>query len=116
MENIVIIVIVLVIIGIAIVPAVRHLKGQGGCCGGGGFTPKKKKLSGVCYEKKFRVEGMHCDHCRGRVEEVVNDMTGIAGRVNLKKRELTVLYAQDVPDEQIIARLERAGYHAEILP
>lgn len=115
MENIVIVVILLLIVGIAIVPAVRHLKGQGKCCGGTGFKPKKKKLSGVLYEKTFRVEGMHCEHCKGRVEEVVNDITGIAGRVNLKKGELTILYAQDVPDEQIIARLEKAGYRAEIL-
>ena len=26
-------------------------------------------------EKTFRVEGMHCEHCKARVEEAVNDIT-----------------------------------------
>ncbi len=53
---------------------------------------------------------MHCDHCRNRVEEIVNDMKGIAGRVDLKKGELTVSYAEAVEDDQIKARIEKAGY------
>ena len=35
---------------------------------------------------------------------------GIAGRVDLKKGELTVSYAEDAPDEIIKAKIERAGY------
>ena len=62
------------------------------------------------YEKTFKVEGMHCDHCKARVEEVVNDIKGVAGKVDLKKGELTVSYAEDVDDQLIIARVERAGY------
>ena len=53
---------------------------------------------------------MHCQHCKNRVEEVVNDIKGIAGKVDLKKGELTVSYAEDVADEIIKARIERAGY------
>ncbi|MBQ7299076.1 MAG: heavy-metal-associated domain-containing protein [Clostridia bacterium] len=45
-----------------------------------------------------------------RVEEVVNDMAGIAGKVDLKKGELTVSYAEEVDDERIIVRIEKAGY------
>ena len=64
----------------------------------------------MLYQKTFKVEGMHCDHCKNRVEEVIGDMKGLAGKVNLKKGELTVSYAEDVADEQIKARIERAGY------
>ena len=53
---------------------------------------------------------MHCDHCKNRVEEVVNDIKGVSGKVNLKKQELTVSYAEDVPDELIKSRIEKAGY------
>jgi len=37
-------------------------------------------------------------------------MAGIAGKVDLKKGELTVSYAEEVDDERIIARIEKAGY------
>lgn len=110
MENYIIIAVIAVAIGFGIYSAVKHFKGQGGCCGGGSYKPKKKKLKKVLYQKTFKVEGMHCDHCKNRVEEVIGDMKGLAGKVNLKKGELTVSYAEDVADEQIKARIERAGY------
>ena len=110
MENYIIIAVIAVAIGFGIYSAVKHFKGQGGCCGGGSYKPKKKKLKNVLYQKTFKVEGMHCDHCKNRVEEVIGDMKGLAGKVNLKKGELTVSYAEHVADEQIKARIERAGY------
>ena len=58
---------------------------------------------------------MHCEHCKRRVEEAVNDIKGIAGRVDLKKGELTVSYAEDVDDEIIKAKIERTGYTVEQL-
>ena len=110
MENYIIIAVIAVAIGFGIYSAVKHFKGQGGCCGGGSYKPKKKKLKNVLYQKTFKVEGMHCDHCKNRVEEVIGDMKGLAGKVNLKKGELTVSYAEDVADEQIKARIGRGGY------
>ena len=114
MDTFIIIGIIILIAAIAVIYTVRHFKGEGGCCGGGSFKPKKKRLKNVKYTKTFRVDGMHCEHCKGRVEEVINDVKGIAGRVNLKKNELTVSYAEDVADEIIIAKIERAGYSAAI--
>ena len=91
------------------ITVVRHLKG--GCCGGGsGYKPKKKRLPDIRYRKIFTVEGMHCEHCKNRVEEVVNDIPGVAGRVDLKRGELTVSYAEGVEDAKIKERIERAGY------
>ncbi len=110
MENFVILGIMTVVVVIGIVYTVKHFKGEGGCCGGGSYKPKKKKLANVLYKRTFHVEGMHCEHCRNRVEEVVNDINGAAGSVNLKTGELTVSYAADIPDEVIKAKIERAGY------
>ena len=110
MENYIIIAIIAIAIGFGIYSTVKHFKGQGGCCGGSSYKPKKKKLKNVLYQKTFKVEGMHCDHCKNRVEEVIGDMKGLAGTVNLKNGELTVSYAEDVADELIKARIERAGY------
>lgn len=110
MENVLICIIVVGMACIGIYTAVRHLGGQGGCCGGGSYRPRKKKLSHVIARKEFAVEGMHCKHCKNRVEEVVNDIKGVAGTVDLKRGTVTVSYAEEVVDERIKARIEKAGY------
>ena len=110
MENIIIIGIIVVVVAIGIVNTVKHFKGEGGCCGGGSYKPRKKKLPTVKYKKAFRVEGMHCEHCKNRVMEAVNDIAGISGVVHLKKGEVVVSYAMDVPDEAIRAKIEKVGY------
>lgn len=110
MENYIIIAILVLVIAIGIRSTIKHFKGQGGCCGGSDYKPKKKKLRNVMYKKTFKVEGMHCEHCKNRVEEVVNDILSVAGVVNLKKGELTVSYAEEVDDVIIKAAIEKAGY------
>lgn len=112
MENYLIIIIIVTFVAIGIIFTTKHFRGQGGCCSGGGSKPKKKKLSKILYQNNFTVEGMHCKHCKSKVEQIVNDMKGLSGKVNLKSKVLTVSYAVDVSDEQIINRLEQFGYKA----
>ena len=110
MENYIIIGIIIVIAFFAVGTIVKR-KGRKGCCGSGSdYKPRKKKLKNVIATKVFVVDGMHCEKCANRVTEVVNDIPGVAGMVNLKKGIVTVSYAQEVPDEQIKARIERVGY------
>lgn len=109
MENIIIAVVIAALIAVAVFYSVNHFKGKGGCCGGT-LKTKKKKLPKVFYQKTFKVQGMHCENCKARVEETVNDIDGISGKVNLKSGELTVSYAKDVSDDIIRAKLERLGY------
>lgn len=110
MENFIIIALVLVAAAGGIFSTVKHFRGQSGCCGGGDYKLKKKKLAKVLYQKTFKVEGMHCENCKARVEEVVGDIKGVAGKADIKKGEVTVSYAEDVSDELIKSRIERAGY------
>ena len=49
MENYIIIAILVLVVGIGIASAIKHFKGQCGCCGGGNYKPKKKKLKNVLY-------------------------------------------------------------------
>ena len=106
----IIVAILVVVMFLGIRSTVKHFAGKGACCGGSDYKPKKKKLSRVLYKKVFKVEGMHCEHCKRRVEEAVNDISGVAGSVNLKKGELTVSYEQDVEDAMIIEKLGKRGY------
>ena len=111
MPNYIIIAIIAVIAVIGLRSAIRHFKGQGGYCSGSDYKPRRKKLHHVKYQNIFQVEGMHCEHCKSRVEEAVGDIKGVAGKVNLKQGLLTVSYAEDAADDVIKARIERAGYH-----
>ena len=110
MENLIIILVVVLAVGYGIYATLRHFRGQGGCCGGGEYRPGKKRLKVVIKQREFHIQGMHCDNCKRRVEEAVNDLVGVAGRVNLKKGLLTVYYAKDVEDQVIRAKIERLGY------
>ena len=110
MENYIIIGIIIVIAFFAVRTIVKR-KGRKGCCGSGSdYKPRKKKLKNVIATKIFVVDGMHCEKCANRVTEVVNDIAGVAGVVDLKKGIVTVSYEQEVADEQIKARIERVGY------
>ena len=110
MENYIIIGIIFVIAFFAVMTIVKR-KGRKGCCGSGSdYKPRKKKLKNVIATRIFVVDGMHCEKCANRVTEVVNDIPGVAGVVDLKKGIVTVSYEQEVADEQIKARIERVGY------
>lgn len=56
MENFIIICLLIIAVGLAIIPTIRHFKGHGGCCGGSSYKPKKKKLKRVIQKKTFKVE------------------------------------------------------------
>ena len=110
MENGMIIGMIALIVLFAVWTIVRR-KGRKGCCGSTrDYKPRKKKLKNVIATKTFKVDGMHCEKCAGRVMESVNDLPGTAGVVDLKKGTVTVSYEREVPDEQIKARIERLGY------
>ena len=116
MENYIIIGIIIVIAFFAIRTIVKR-KGRKGCCGSGSdYKPRKKKLKNVIATKVFAVDGMHCEKCAGRVTEVVNDIPGVSGIVDLKKGTVTVSYEQEVPDEQIRQRIARVGYTVKETP
>lgn len=110
MDNYIIVAIIGIVVAVGIYSTAKHFKSKSGCCGGSDYKPKRKKLSKVLYTKSFTIEGIHCEKCKARVEEVVNDIKGVAGRVDLKKGILTVSYAEKVDDEIIKMRIERAGY------
>lgn len=110
MTDYIIIAVIIVFIIIGVQYTIKHFRGQGGCCGGGSYKPKKKKLSKVIYQKTFTLEGMHCKNCKYRVEEIINDIKGVSGKADLKNGELTVSYSEHVEDELIKSRIEKAGY------
>lgn len=110
MENGIIIAIIVVLVVVGLSSAVKHFARKSGCCGSGSYKSKKKRLSNIAYTKTFKIEGMSCEHCQNRVEEIVNDINGVSGKVSLKKGELVVSYMESIDDNIFITKIERAGY------
>lgn len=102
---------VIALIALAAIITIARRAGRKGCCGSSGdYKPRKKKLKQVIATKTFVIDGMHCEKCSNRVTEVLNDIPGVAGAVNLKQGTATVSYEREVPDWEIKAKIERFGY------
>lgn len=112
MGDIIIILILAGLIFLAAKGSLKHFKGEGGCCGGGSILePKKKKLRGKkLTEKIIYIEGMHCENCKNSVEKHLNELDGIAAKVNLRKKRARVYMDHIITDEKLEKIVERAGF------
>lgn len=106
-----------IVVGILIVTgffavrsSVKHLRGEGGCCGGSSLPRQKKTVRNVRCRKLLKIEGMHCENCRNSVERAVNAIDGAAARVNLRKNTARVALEKPVADEVLIRAVEEAGF------
>jgi copper ion binding protein len=63
-------------------------------------------------KKIIMIEGMHCDHCRLRVEQALNRLDGVrSARVNLKKQKAVVALSDKSSDNDLLKRtIEDTGY------
>lgn len=107
--------IVVAILVIAIVFAVRgsmkHVRGEGACCGGGSLPKVKAQRIRQCVAvKRIVIEGMSCDNCRKRVENSLNELNQVSARVSRKDNTATVKLGEHVPDEALRGAIEKAGY------
>ena len=109
MQDLIILGILVLVIIIGTVYTVNHFKGKSGCCGGNTYI-SKKKLKKVISKKTFIIEGMTCENCVARVLRYVNDIDGVVGKVNLRKKELLISMDREVSDEEIITAVTKAGY------
>ena len=111
--NVIVIVVLVVILLFALMGSIKHLKGQGSCCGGGNSTVKEpdKKLNGpVIKTKTFKIEGMHCENCTNRIKRGINRIDGVSAKLSLKKNEAVVQYEKDVADDVLTTAIEELGY------
>ena len=90
----------------------RHLKGEGGCCGGGDpvAEPPKELENPAIGKKIVHIEGMRCENCKNSVERSVNRMEGAACRVNLKKDLAEVSYDRPLDEDALRFAIERLDF------
>jgi copper chaperone CopZ len=64
-------------------------------------------------EIRYRVPGMHCNHCERAVKEELERVAGVeAVQVDLDTKTV-VVSGSDLPDGTLRAAIAQAGYEAE---
>ena len=111
MENLIILFVLLAIVVIAVLRAVKHFKG-GGCCGSGGNTIRDKKTLSdpIIGQKTLLIDGMHCENCEIRVENALNRLENVQGKVNRKKKTAHISYSAPVSEDILKETVEKLGY------
>lgn len=62
-------------------------------------------------KKTIYIEGMHCEHCSGRVFDTLSNIEGIdKTKVNLKKKNAVIKCQDNVTDEQIKTAITKLGF------
>ena len=112
MGNVIIIGILVIAAALGIRNSIKHFKGEGGCCGGGGGSVRESKELDApkIGEKIIRIEGLHCENCRNRVERAVNKIDGAVCRVNLKRKTAVVSYCREIDEEVLRSTITKLGY------
>ena len=100
----------------AIWQTIQKLRGKAksSCCCGA-EAPTRKTVedtdeSHYPYHYLLAVGGMHCSHCAVNVENALNAMPGVWGRVNLSKNEANVLAKQPVEEAAFAKALQSKDY------
>ena len=115
MKTVITVIVIVAILVFALKGSVKHMKGEGDCCGGGsGNKPKKVKAKHlddpVIGQITLHIEGMTCEPCVNRVAEALNSIDGVSAKVNLHKKNATVSFDRPVEEETLCRAGEKAGY------
>ena len=115
MDTLIIIVGVL-LIAFALWQTVQRFRGKAknSCCGSAEAVTVKKvedtDVSHYPYHYLLSIDGMMCSNCAKTVENALNSMPGVWGRVNLGKKEADVLAKSPVESASFAEALKKKSY------
>lgn len=62
-------------------------------------------------KKVISIEGMHCDHCSGRVNDALANLQGVDKvKVNLKKKNAVIKCSDDLSNDTIKQTITKLGF------
>lgn len=68
-------------------------------------------------KKTVKIEGMSCEGCSGRIQNLLNTIPGVTAVVSLAEKEATVDGPDDISDDIIREKITGAGYEVtNIIP
>lgn len=89
-------------------------KAKSSCCGTAEAVSAKKvedtDVSHYPYRYRLTIDGMMCSYCAKNVENTLNNMNGVWGKVNLGKKEADVLSKQSVSEDSFARALQQSSY------
>ncbi|MCR5784971.1 MAG: heavy-metal-associated domain-containing protein [Eubacterium sp.] len=110
-ENIIIVVILIIILIPALRSTIKHMKGEGACCGGPKEKPVRKKIDGKPVKTLIvGIEGMQCDNCKNRVERHLDDIDGVVAKVKLARKKAEVQLYKEVDEQLIVDTIEKLDF------
>lgn len=67
-------------------------------------------------KKTYKIPDMHCTNCAMKLESIEDDLPGIKEiNASYHKQQIIIEYDDtQVSEAQILAAVERKGYHAEV--
>ena len=102
-----------IILALAVRAALRHFKGEGGCCGGGAGAPPPvadKAIGPAVARRELALGGLHCMKCVARVKAALEALPGVAADVTLDPQRAVVRMDREVPDEALRKAVEDQGF------
>lgn len=106
----------ILLVAFALWRTVQKLRGKAknSCCGTAEAVSVKKVSdtdpSHYPYRYRLGIGGMKCSNCARSVENLLNAVPGVWGRVDLGKKEADVLAKSPVAEESFAAAFSGSGY------
>ena len=114
MANYVIMAALAVVILLALRSALKHFRGEGGCCGGGAAPAPSFKAPDADMNESFTIKigGMKCANCAARVQAAINTIDGVSARVSFSEGTAVVRARSQSQETAVRQAVVKAGYQA----
>lgn len=76
----------------------------------GNREEKEEREEKKSMTKTMIIDGMACEHCKARVEDALNAVSGVNASVNLEKKSAEVQISGETSDEELRKAVTDAGY------
>ena len=115
--DILIIIAVAAMIGLAIWLNLRKKKKGSSCCGDiapseRSDSARDKNKSHYPFGTELVIEGMICENCAKKVENALNSLDGVYAKVDLSSSRARILTKAPADEKALISAVARAGYTA----
>ena len=122
MANEIIILIITFMMGVGIRHMYRMIRYGSSCCGSGEVMEKKIRVKDrnrthYPFSYRIKVDGMVCGGCARKVKNTFNSIDGLWSRVDLERKEVTILSKGEMRGEELERMLSGTPYTVrEVVP
>lgn len=68
-------------------------------------------MLGKKFKTEIKVEGMHCNHCAGKVEAAIKEISGVKSvKTNLDAKTVEIISSEELDRALLKETVQKAGY------